>query len=88
MSARLESIVRPFGDPNVFPTPFTKPGGSGGSGVVRLAIGLQGGIKSMGYSFSASASYKMGVTHAAMEAVAKSSKDKMFTLAGIGIAPA
>lgn len=88
MSARLETIIRPFGDVNVFPTPFTQPGGQGGSAVVRLAIGLQGSIKTMGYSFSASASYKMGVTHAAMEATAKSSKDKMATMAGIGIAPA
>lgn len=62
MSTPLESIVRPFSDPNVFPVRFTKPG-THGVGVVRVAIGFQGSVKTMGYSFSASLSTKMGQTH-------------------------
>lgn len=62
MSTPLEGIVRPFQDNNVFPTPFTKPGESG-SQMVRVAIGFQGSIKTMGFSFSATASSKMGQAH-------------------------
>ncbi len=62
MSTPLESIVRPFADPNVFPVRFTKPG-THGTELVRVAIGFQGSVKTMGYSFSASLSTKMGQTH-------------------------
>lgn len=62
MSTPLEGIVRPFSDRNVFPTPFTKPGAQG-SELVRVAIGFQGSIKTMGYSFSATMSSKMGQVH-------------------------
>lgn len=62
MSTPLESIIRPFSDHNVFPTPFTKPGQSG-SEMVRVAIGFQGAIKTMGVSFSATTTSKMGQPH-------------------------
>lgn len=63
MSTPIEGIVRPFADHNVFPTPFTKPGGSSSEQMVRVAIGFQGQIKTMGYSFSATMSSKMGQAH-------------------------
>lgn len=59
----MEGIVRPFTDHNVFPTPFTKPGGSSSETMVRVAIGFQGQIKTMGISFSATMSSKMGQAH-------------------------
>lgn len=62
MSTPLEGIVRPFGDRNVFPTPFTKPGQQG-SEFVRVAIGFQGSLKTIGYSLSVTQSTKMGQTH-------------------------
>lgn len=62
MSTPLEGIVRPFQDHDVFPTPFTKPGEQG-SQLVRVAIGYQGSIKTMGYSFSVTATSKMGQAH-------------------------
>lgn len=62
MSAALEGIVRPFVGDNVFPTPFTKPGESG-SQMVRVAIGFQGSLKTMGYSFSVTSTSKMGQAH-------------------------
>lgn len=63
MSTPLEGIVRPFTDHNVFPTPFVKPGGSSSEQAVRIAIGIQGQIKTMGVSFSATMSAKMGQAH-------------------------
>lgn len=63
MSTPMEGIVRPFADHNVFPTPFAKPGGSSSEAMVRVAIGFQGQIKTMGISFSASMSSKMGQAH-------------------------
>lgn len=63
MSTPIESIVRPFSDHNVFPTPFTKPGGSSSEQLVRVAIGFQGQIKTMGISFSATITNKMGQAH-------------------------
>jgi hypothetical protein len=62
MSTQLEGIVRPFGQPNVFPTPFNKPSEQGAQ-LVRFAIGFQGSIKSMGYSFSCTMTSKMGQAH-------------------------
>lgn len=62
MSVPLEGIVRPFAERDVFPTPFTKPGEQG-SQLVRVAIGFQGSLKTMGFSFSASNSSKMGQAH-------------------------
>ena len=62
MSIALEGIVRPFQDHDVFPTPFTKQGEQG-SQMVRVAIGFQGSVKTMGFSFSATATSKMGQAH-------------------------
>lgn len=62
MSTPLEGIIRPFQDHDVFPTPFTKPGEQG-SQMVRVAIGFQGAIKTMGMSFSVTSTSKMGQTH-------------------------
>lgn len=62
MSTPLESIVRPFTDKDVFPTPFTKPG-ERGSQMVRIIIGSSGSIKTMGMSASASMTTKMGQPH-------------------------
>lgn len=79
MSTPLEGIVRPFADRNVFPTPFTKPG-TQGSQLVRVAIGFQGSIKTMGYSFSGTISSKMGQVHreqsqTGSEAITKAQSD-------------
>lgn len=63
MSTPMEGIVRPFSDHNVFPAPFSKPGGGGGNQLVRVAIGFQGQIKTMGISFSATMTSKMGQAH-------------------------
>lgn len=62
MSAPLEGIVRPFTERDVFPSPFTRPGESGAQ-MVRVAIGFQGSVKTMGYSFSTTATSKMGQAH-------------------------
>lgn len=62
MSVPVESIVRPFSEHNVFPRPFTKPGAQG-SEMVRVAIGFQGTLKTMGYSFSATMTSKLGQIH-------------------------
>lgn len=62
MSTPLEGIVRPFVGDNVFPTPYTKPGESGAQ-MVRIAIGFQGSLKTMGYSLSVTSSSKMGQAH-------------------------
>lgn len=58
----IEGVVRPFSNRNVFPVPFTRPGQQG-SEMVRIAIGFQGTLKTMGYSFSGSMSSKMGQVH-------------------------
>lgn len=62
MSTPLESIVRPFAEHDVFPAPFTKPGASG-SQMVRIQIGFQGSVKTMGFSFSVTQSSVMGQAH-------------------------
>lgn len=62
MSTPLEGIVRPFADHDVFPAAFTKPGESGAQ-MVRVAIGFQGSVKTMGFSFSSTATSKMGQAH-------------------------
>ena len=58
----LEGIVRPFQNPDVFPAPFNKQGEQGAQ-MVRVAIGFQGAVKTMGFSFSYTASSKMGQAH-------------------------
>lgn len=58
----IEGIVRPFSDPGVTPTRFTKPGASPAQ-KVRLAIGFQGSLKTVGVSFSCTVSTKMGQAH-------------------------
>lgn len=62
MSVPLEGIVRPFSDRNIFPAPFTKQGEQGAE-LVRVPIGFQGSLKTMGYSFSATITAKMGQVH-------------------------
>lgn len=58
----IESIVRPFANRTITPQPFTKPGEQG-SQMVRVAVGFQGAIKTMGYSFSMTYTSKMGQAH-------------------------
>lgn len=62
MSTPLEGIIRPFTDDGVTPTRFTKPGAQPNE-LVRLALGFQGSLKTIGYSFSCTMSTKMGQTH-------------------------
>lgn len=62
MSTPLEGIIRPFSDRGVTPQPFTKPGAQQNQ-IVRIAIGYSGSIKTIGTSFSASISSKMGQAH-------------------------
>ncbi len=62
MSTPLEGIIRPFADKGVTPTPFTKPGAQPNE-LIRIAIGFQGSLKTVGYSFSCTMTSKMGQTH-------------------------
>lgn len=62
MSTPLEGIVRPYTEHDVFPVPFTKPGESGAQ-MVRISIGFQGSLKTMGMSFSVTSTSKMGQAH-------------------------
>lgn len=76
MSVPIEGIVRPFADHNVFPARFTKPGQQGVQ-LVRVAIGFQGSIKTMGYSFSATQSTRLGQTHKEKDTASGALKSNM-----------
>ena len=58
----LESIVRPFGAPDVGPSPF-HPAGSQGVPPVRVSIGLKGGSKTFSWQASSTRSTRMGNKH-------------------------
>lgn len=62
MSVPIEGIVRPFQDQAVTPSPFTKPG-QGSTPMIRLQIGYVGSVKTLGWSMSATTTFKMGQAH-------------------------
>lgn len=62
MSTPLEGIIRPFADQDVTPDKYTKPG-QGSVPQVRLLIGAVGQVKTLGFSMSATTTFKMGQAH-------------------------
>jgi hypothetical protein len=62
MSTPLEGIIRPFSDQNVQPSPYTKPG-QGSTPQIRLQVGYVGQVKTLGWSMSATTTFKMGQAH-------------------------
>jgi hypothetical protein len=62
MSTPLEGIIRPFSDQSVEPSGYTKPG-QGSAPMVRLQIGFVGEVKALGWSMSATTTFKMGQAH-------------------------
>lgn len=59
MPPLMETIINPFVNQGVSPTPFT-PVGQKAAPPVILSIGLKGGTKTFSTSGSSTASYKMG----------------------------
>jgi hypothetical protein len=60
MSTPLEGIIpQPI---DVTPQRFTKPG-QGSTPMVRIAVGYVGAVKTLGFSYSATATTKMGQAH-------------------------
>ena len=58
----IETIIRPFGSPDVSPKPFVKPGTTGVADA-HLIVGIKGGTKSFSTSSAASRSTAMGNAH-------------------------
>jgi hypothetical protein len=58
----IEGIIRPFADRDVTPDKFTKPG-QGSTPQIRLQIGYVGQVKTLGFSMSATTTFKMGQAH-------------------------
>jgi hypothetical protein len=80
MSVGIESIVRPFADQNVTPTPFTKPG-AGSTPMVRLAIGYTGTIKSVGFSISLTVTTRMSQVYSELQPFSQATQQAMIEAA-------
>jgi hypothetical protein len=58
----LETVVRPFAERDVTPTPF-HPAGAAAVAPVRISVGLKGGTKTFAFSAASERSTRMGNKH-------------------------
>lgn len=58
----IETVVRPFSNPSVTPTPFTNPGAVGVPNV-KIQVGAVGGSKTFSFSFSCTSTSYMVRIH-------------------------
>jgi hypothetical protein len=62
MSTAIEGIIRPFADQDVTPTGYQKSS-QGSTPLIRIQIGYTGQVKTLGFSMSATTTFKMGQAH-------------------------